>query len=623
MTKKIILIVFVFFEAFTVSAQNYQTVEEVEDVCAQLGFTSDEEAQLAVDKILNEIGIPTKSFKLRSCPNINNAIAKNIKDANGNFERYILYDINFMKRISDNAQNDWSAISVLAHEIGHHLSGHSLNNKGSNHKWELEADYFSGVALAKMGASLGEAQSAIQTLRYEKATSTHPAKADRLVEIEKGWTLAGGENLIIKDINTFYTFTQKNILEYKNKPDDAIIPAPSPYCIYAKQLGANTKITIKYSRPSIRGRKIFGDLYPYGEIWRTGANSNTIIDFSNDILIDSNILKSGSYAIYTVPSKDYWTVLFYTETNSFGTPHSWDNNKVALSIKIKPEVLPDKMETFNISVDVISELDALLNLSYENIKVRIPISEISKESKSTLVTSIFQVVGLTQFEVLYYNILKLKKNKPITIIEELKFDDDIIIYDKPIKRGSYKLVGFLDTKNLKLELEKKSKSKFNKKNNSNIEIISLNNQNITNKDYLTEVNFENLTNNTAILKISLDDNHTYQLPIKLPTHSKVKSNFESLIAINALTHSKYFSGADYYYSNNYDIDKAKNWIDIAVKESEKEKFWYYHLQSKIYFKYGEINEAITIAKKALKLAKIAGNKYYIKLINANINDWQK
>ncbi|MGB1308233.1 MAG: hypothetical protein ACPG6B_04940, partial [Oceanihabitans sp.] len=169
------------------NAQNFQTVEEVDEVCSQLGFSSDEDAQLAVDRILNQIGIPSKGFALKNCPNINNAIAKNIKDVTGKYHRYILYDMKFMERISNQSNNDWSAISILAHEIGHHLIGHSLNNQGSNHTFELEADYWSGWALAKLGATLKESQSAINSLRYEKATSTHPANSKRLNEIEKGW----------------------------------------------------------------------------------------------------------------------------------------------------------------------------------------------------------------------------------------------------------------------------------------------------------------------------------------------------------------------------------------------------------------------------------------------------
>lgn len=187
MNRKL-LIGFIFIGQF-LTAQNFQSVEEVNDHCSALGFMSNEEAEITVDRILDEIGL-FRNFVLQECPNINNAIAKNIQTSGGEKVRYILYDNDFFNRIDQKAANDWASISILAHEIAHHLNGHSLNNKGSNHKFELEADFSSGFYLAKMGATLEEAQSAIQTLRYEKATATHPAKADRLKEIEKGWRKA-------------------------------------------------------------------------------------------------------------------------------------------------------------------------------------------------------------------------------------------------------------------------------------------------------------------------------------------------------------------------------------------------------------------------------------------------
>ena len=178
-------------------SQNYQTIEEVNSACAQLGFAGDEDAEIAVDRILDQIGL-FKNFTIQECPDINNAVAKNIDIGSGMKGRYILYDSEFFKRMDDKAGNGWAATSVLAHEIAHHLNGHALNNKGSNHKFELEADYSSGFYLAKMGATLEEAQSAIQTLKYEKATSTHPAKADRLLAIEKGYNKGLGENIVVK-----------------------------------------------------------------------------------------------------------------------------------------------------------------------------------------------------------------------------------------------------------------------------------------------------------------------------------------------------------------------------------------------------------------------------------------
>ncbi|MBK5214283.1 MAG: hypothetical protein JJE55_11560 [Flavobacteriaceae bacterium] len=181
--------------SFSGFAQNYQSIEEVNKACTQLGFSGDEEAEIAVDNILAQLGL-FRNFTIQECPEINNAVAKNIDVGSGQKERFILYDKEFFTRIEDKAANDWAAISVLAHEIGHHLNGHALNDQGSNHKWELEADEFSGFVLARMGSTLQDAQSAISTLKLEKATRTHPAKADRLKAIEKGWTRGSGKTVV-------------------------------------------------------------------------------------------------------------------------------------------------------------------------------------------------------------------------------------------------------------------------------------------------------------------------------------------------------------------------------------------------------------------------------------------
>ncbi len=200
----------------TTLAQNYQTVEEVNDACASLGFTSNEEAEIAVDRILDEFGL-FRNFIIQECPDINNAVAKVIEVSEGYKERYILYDNNFFDGMNNKAQTDWASMSILAHEIGHHLNGHSLNNEGSNHQFELEADYFSGSALAKLGASLEESQSAIMTLKYEKATRTHPAKADRLKAIEEGWYKSAKikkVEVINEDNIELYTYNKELVVSY-------------------------------------------------------------------------------------------------------------------------------------------------------------------------------------------------------------------------------------------------------------------------------------------------------------------------------------------------------------------------------------------------------------------------
>ena len=247
--KTKLAIVFVLLIVQTITAQNYQTVEDINNACSQLGFAGDEDAEIAVDNILDKMGL-YRNFVIQECPNINNAVAKNIDIGSGKKERYILYDNSFFNKIDEKAGNDWAATSVLAHEIGHHLNGHALNDEGSNHKWELEADEFSGFVLARMGASLQDAQSAIQTLRYEKATSTHPAKADRLIAIETGWNRGNGKTIVVKKIDDeiIKDITENNEEEIINNDfeDDYIvvdgITAEQVISNYVNAIGGQEKI---------------------------------------------------------------------------------------------------------------------------------------------------------------------------------------------------------------------------------------------------------------------------------------------------------------------------------------------------------------------------------------------
>jgi len=111
-------------------------------------------------------------------------------------------------------------------------------------------------------------------------------------------------------------------------------PQPSPSQKVEQKVGL-TDVTLEYSRPSAKGRTIFGDLVPFGKLWRTGANKNTMITFSDDVKIGGNDLKAGSYAIFVTPTASSWDVVFYTDTENWGTPRQWDDAKVAAKVSAK------------------------------------------------------------------------------------------------------------------------------------------------------------------------------------------------------------------------------------------------------------------------------------------------
>ena len=132
-----------------------------------------------------------------------------------------------------------------------------------------------------------------------------------------------------------------------------------------------TEVSIDYSRPSKRGRVIFGNVVPYGELWRTGANSNTTIQFSDDVVIDGQELKAGEYAIFTKPEKDHWEVYFYDETGNWGNQVNWEEDKVAAKAIVKVQPLKTTQETFSIALDNITSTSAMLTFAWDDVMTEV------------------------------------------------------------------------------------------------------------------------------------------------------------------------------------------------------------------------------------------------------------
>ena len=142
-------------------------------------------------------------------------------------------------------------------------------------------------------------------------------------------------------------------------------PAPSPSSTLEQKVGL-TDVTVKYSRPAMKGRTIFGDLVPYDAIWRTGANENTTISFSDDVTVEGKEVKAGTYAIYTRPNEAVWEVFFYTDTENWGTPQEWDASKVAATVKVETMEIPMPIESFTITIDDLHNNGATLGIMWEN-----------------------------------------------------------------------------------------------------------------------------------------------------------------------------------------------------------------------------------------------------------------
>jgi hypothetical protein len=149
-------------------------------------------------------------------------------------------------------------------------------------------------------------------------------------------------------------------------------PQPSPASKLEQVVGL-TDVTIEYSRPNKRDRAIFGGLVPYGELWRTGANANTKITFSDNVTIKGQELKKGTYALFTIPNKDTWEIIFYTESNNWGLPQKWDDANVALKVVVAANTSASVVNSFTIQIDDLTETSANVDILWDTVNVSIPI----------------------------------------------------------------------------------------------------------------------------------------------------------------------------------------------------------------------------------------------------------
>ncbi|MEJ6980678.1 DUF2911 domain-containing protein [Pedobacter sp. P351] len=129
-------------------------------------------------------------------------------------------------------------------------------------------------------------------------------------------------------------------------------------------------ITLTYSRPSIRGRAIFGGLVPFDKVWRTGANSATIIKFSDEVIIEGKTIPAGEYGLFTIPGKKDWTVIISKGSQQWGA-YTYKEADDLARFSVKPQSLKDKVETFTMQFANVYQTSAQLQLMWENTQVSV------------------------------------------------------------------------------------------------------------------------------------------------------------------------------------------------------------------------------------------------------------
>ena len=142
-----------------------------------------------------------------------------------------------------------------------------------------------------------------------------------------------------------------------------------------EQMVGLTKIEIEYSRPSMRGREVFGNLVPFGKVWRTGADNSTKISFDTDVIISGKTVQSGTYSIFSIPNKESWEIIFYSDVELWGVPRNWSDDKIVFSSTYKVNKI-NPVETFTISFNDLTNNDVNMSISWENssvdVKIEVP-----------------------------------------------------------------------------------------------------------------------------------------------------------------------------------------------------------------------------------------------------------
>lgn len=146
------------------------------------------------------------------------------------------------------------------------------------------------------------------------------------------------------------------------------VPVTSPLQT-VKQQFALSDVTVEYGRPGARNRNIFGDIVPYGKIWRTGANGSTKITFGDDVTIEGKAIKAGTYAMYTIPNENEWTIMLYSDLKLGGDVSNYKTENEVIRFTAKPRIQRDAVETFTFDMQNILPTSMQIDLVWQNTRV--------------------------------------------------------------------------------------------------------------------------------------------------------------------------------------------------------------------------------------------------------------
>lgn len=181
-----------------------------------------------------------------------------------------------------------------------------------------------------------------------------------------------------------------------------VTPQPSPTQQVKQEFGLSS-IELSYSRPAMKNRKVFGDLVPYGKVWRTGANGATTLTFGDEVTIGGTKIPAGKYGLLTIPDANEWTVIITKQTD-VTSPAAYKQDQDVVRVTVKPETMPFSIESFTIMFNDVKPSSVNLELLWDNVFVTVPITTDIDTKINAQIKQIMEGDNKPYFQAAYYYI---------------------------------------------------------------------------------------------------------------------------------------------------------------------------------------------------------------------------
>lgn len=397
-----------------------------------------------------------------------------------------------------------------------------------------------------------------------------------------------------------------------------VLPQPSPSATAYQKIGT-TDVTINYSKPGVKGRTIWGGLVPYNELWRTGANAATTIEFSTDVVVEGNKIPAGKYALFTIPSEKEWTIVINKNWEQGGTAEYSEKEDV-VRFKVTPKKVEHSHEWMFFTFFAQSKNSAKAVLAWEKLMVPFTIvSEVtdveSKEARVSPLASMRTRIGVTDVTVTYGS-PEVKGRKvwgelvPYGKVwrtganecTKIEFSTDVMIDGKNVPAGKYGLFTIPTEGEWTVILNSDAGQwgAYNYDESKDVLRFKVSPKEIGHHERLVVIATD-LSENSGTINIEWEK-LKISFPVKTDVVNLAYKNIKDAIAsAKPEAWGPYASGANFMADHNTHLEEAKEWADKAVTMTES--YFAFQGAAKVYHKLGNKEKASEYIDVALENAK--------------------